>query len=88
MPMLAISLTSKSARKGFGKRDDSKIRMIPQRKLGDKADEVGVGDEIEIENRRGIVRYVGSGRIQVDFNPQICRQDAVIRCKCIEKARI
>src|SRR5215210_6750554 len=33
--------------KGFGKRDDTKIRMIPQRKLGDKADEVGVGDEIE-----------------------------------------
>jgi peptidylprolyl isomerase len=54
--------------KAFGKRDDTKIRMIPQRKLGDKADEVGVGDEIEIDNRRGIVRYVGSGRIQVDFN--------------------
>src|SRR5919202_3728986 len=54
--------------KGFGKRDDSKIRMIPQRKLGDKADEVGVGDEIEIDARRAIVRYVGSGRIQVDFN--------------------
>src|ERR687884_2074591 len=33
--------------KGFGKRDDSRIRMIPQRKLGDKADEVRVGDEIE-----------------------------------------
>jgi peptidylprolyl isomerase len=54
--------------KGFGKRDDSKIRMIPQRKLGDKADEVGVGDEIEIDARRAIVRYIGSGRIQVDFN--------------------
>jgi peptidylprolyl isomerase len=54
--------------KGFGKRDDSKIRMIPQRKLGDKADEVRVGDEIEIDNRRAIIRYVGSGRIQVDFN--------------------
>jgi peptidylprolyl isomerase len=54
--------------KGFGKRDDSKIRMIPQRKLGDKADEVRVGDEIEIDARRAIVRYIGSGRIQVDFN--------------------
>jgi peptidylprolyl isomerase len=57
--------------KAFGKRDDTKIRMIPQRKLGDKADEVGVGDEIEIDNRRGIVRYVGSGRIQVDFNHRL-----------------
>ena len=54
--------------KGFGERDPSKVRMIPQRKLGDKADEVGVGDVIEVDERTGIVRYVGSGRIQVDFN--------------------
>jgi peptidylprolyl isomerase len=54
--------------KGFGERDPSKIRMIPQRKLGEKADEVGVGDEIEIDKRKGIVRYVGSGRVQLDFN--------------------
>lgn len=54
--------------KGFGDRDPSKVRMIPQRKLGDKADEVSVGDVIEVEDRTGIIRYVGSGRIQVDFN--------------------
>jgi peptidylprolyl isomerase len=54
--------------KGFGERDPGKIRMIPQRKLGEKADEVTVGDEIEIDKRKGIVRYVGSGRVQLDFN--------------------
>lgn len=54
--------------KGFGERESNKIRMIPQRKLGDKADEVGVGDEIELDQRRGTVRYIGSGRVQVDFN--------------------
>ncbi len=54
--------------KGFGERDPGKVRMIPQRKLGDKADEVSVGDVIEVDERTGIVRYVGSGRIQVDFN--------------------
>ena len=54
--------------KGFGERDPNKVRMIPQRKLGDKADEVGVGDVIEVDDRTGIVRYVGSGRVQVDFN--------------------
>jgi peptidylprolyl isomerase len=42
--------------------------MIAQRKLGEKADEVRVGDVIEIDNRTGIVRYVGSGRVQIDFN--------------------
>ena len=54
--------------KGFGERDKDKVRMNPQRKLGDKADEVGVGDVIEVDDRTAIVRYVGSGRIQVDFN--------------------
>jgi FKBP-type peptidyl-prolyl cis-trans isomerase SlyD len=54
--------------KGFGDRDPGKVRMIPQRKLGDKADEVSVGDVIEVDDRTGIVRYVGSGRVQVDFN--------------------
>src|SRR5262249_48854472 len=54
--------------KGFGEREPNKIRMIPQRKLGDKGDEIGVGDEIELDQRRGTVRYIGSGRVQVDFN--------------------
>lgn len=54
--------------KGFGERDSNKVRMVAQRKLGEKADEVRVGDVIEIDNRTGIVRYVGSGRVQVDFN--------------------
>jgi peptidylprolyl isomerase len=54
--------------KGFGERDTNKVRMVAQRKLGEKADEVRVGDVIEIDNRTGIVRYVGSGRVQIDFN--------------------
>jgi peptidylprolyl isomerase len=71
--------------KGFGKRDDSKIRMIPQRKLGDKADEVGVGDEIELDNRRGIVRYVGSGRIQVDFNHRFAGKTLLYDANILKK---
>lgn len=54
--------------KGFGERDPNKVRMIPQRKLGDKADEVQVGDVVELDDRTGIVRYIGSGRLQIDFN--------------------
>jgi peptidylprolyl isomerase len=71
--------------KGFGKRDDSKIRMIPQRKLGDKADEVGVGDEIEIDNRRAIVRYIGSGRIQVDFNHRFAGKTLLYDANVLKK---
>ncbi len=54
--------------KGFGERDSGKVRMIPLRKLGEDAEKVSVGDSIEIDNKRGIIRFIGSGRVQVDFN--------------------
>ena len=54
--------------KGFGERDKGKVRMIPLRKLGDDAEKVSVGDTVEIDNKKGIIRYIGSGRVQVDYN--------------------
>jgi len=54
--------------KGFGTRDKGKVRMIPLRKLGDDADKVSVGDTIEIDQKKGIIRYIGSGRVQIDYN--------------------
>ncbi|MCJ8305696.1 MAG: FKBP-type peptidyl-prolyl cis-trans isomerase [Nitrosopumilus sp.] len=54
--------------KGFGERDTKKIRMIPIRKLGEDAEKVSVGDTIEVDNKRGIIRYIGSGRVQIDYN--------------------
>ncbi len=71
--------------KGFGDRDPNKVRMIPQRKLGEKADEVSVGDVIEVEDRTGIVRYVGSGRIQVDFNHRFAGKTLVYDVNIIKK---
>lgn len=54
--------------KGFGDRDPGKVRMIPLRKLGEDAEKVTVGDTIEVDQKVGIVRFIGSGRVQVDFN--------------------
>ncbi len=54
--------------KGFGERDSGKVRKIPLRKLGEDAEKVSVGDTIDIDNKKGIIRYIGSGRVQVDFN--------------------
>jgi len=42
--------------------------MIPIRKLGEDAEKVTVGDSIEIDGKRGIIRYIGSGRVQIDYN--------------------
>ncbi|MBA0908678.1 MAG: FKBP-type peptidyl-prolyl cis-trans isomerase [Nitrosarchaeum sp.] len=54
--------------KGFGERDATKVRMVPIRKLGEDAEKVSVGDTIEVDNKRGIVRFIGSGRVQIDYN--------------------
>jgi len=54
--------------KGFGERDAGKVRMIPTRKLGEDAEKVSVGDTIEVDNKRGIIRFIGSGRVQIDYN--------------------
>jgi peptidylprolyl isomerase len=71
--------------KGFGERDPSKVRMIPQRKLGEKADEVGVGDTVELEGREGTVKYVGSGRVQVDFNHRLAGRTLIYDANIIKK---
>ena len=54
--------------KGFGNRDPSKIRLMPIRKFEDKVDKLEIGSEIDIDGRIGIVRFIGSGRVQMDFN--------------------
>ena len=54
--------------KGFGERDSGKVRMVPLRKLGEDAEKVSVGDTIEVDNKRGTIRYIGSGRVQIDYN--------------------
>ena len=42
--------------------------MIPLRKLGEDAEKVSVGDTVEIDNKKGIIRFIGSGRVQIDYN--------------------
>ena len=54
--------------KGFGERDAGKVRMIPLRKLGEDAEKVSIGDTVEIDNKKGVVRFIGSGRVQIDYN--------------------
>ncbi|MCY4490812.1 MAG: peptidylprolyl isomerase [Thaumarchaeota archaeon] len=54
--------------KGFGERNKNNVRMIPIRKLGDDADKVTVGDTVEVNNKKGIIRIIGSGRVQIDYN--------------------
>ena len=63
--------------KAFGERDSKKVRILPIRKLGDDADKVTVGDTIEIDNRKGTIRHIGSGRVHVDFNHAFAGQTII-----------
>ncbi len=48
--------------------ETGKVRMIPLRKLGEDAEKVSIGDTIEVDNKNGVVRFIGSGRVQIDYN--------------------
>ncbi|MCP8310213.1 MAG: peptidylprolyl isomerase [Candidatus Methylarchaceae archaeon HK01B] len=71
--------------KGFGQRDPSKVNMIALRKFGKKASELRIGDEIEIDNKIGIVRFVGSGRAQIDFNHRLAGKTLLYEVEVVKK---
>jgi FKBP-type peptidyl-prolyl cis-trans isomerase 2 len=62
---LDVELTPEKA---FGVRDPNRVSRIPIKKFGEKASELEIGAEIEVDNRMGIVRSVESGRVLIDFN--------------------
>jgi peptidylprolyl isomerase len=71
--------------KAFGNRDPTQLRMIPLRKFGDREHELAVGDSVDVDNRVGIVRFIGSGRAQVDFNHRLAGKSIVYDFQVISK---
>jgi len=71
--------------RAWGDRDPTLLRMMPIRKFGEKADELRVGDAVEVDNRVGIVRFIGSGRAQVDFNHRLAGKTLVYEVEVVGK---
>ena len=71
--------------RAWGGRDPALMRMVPLRKFGDKADELRVGDEVEMDNRIAVVRFIGSGRAQVDFNHRLAGKTLIYEIEAIRK---
>jgi len=71
--------------KAWGDRDPSLLRMIPIRKFGEKAGELSVGDVVEVDNRAGVVRFIGSGRAQVDFNHRLAGKTLIYDVEVVKK---
>ncbi|HVC26779.1 MAG TPA: FKBP-type peptidyl-prolyl cis-trans isomerase [Nitrososphaerales archaeon] len=71
--------------RAWGGRDPALLRMVPLRKFGEKADELRVGDEVEMDNRVAVVRFIGSGRAQVDFNHKLAGKTLIYDIEAIRK---
>lgn len=55
----------------FGPRDPQKVRMIPLRRLTNKGITPTMGMRLEFDGKLATVRTMGSGRVQLDFNPPL-----------------
>jgi len=63
--------------KAFGSRDPEKVRMIPLRRLTAKGITPRLGMSLEFDGKIAVVRIVGSGRVQLDFNPPLAGKTLV-----------
>src|SRR5713101_1585567 len=54
--------------KGYGARDPGKMRLVPLRRFREKGIDPTPGSQIEFDGRPAVVRAVGAGRVQVDYN--------------------
>ena len=72
------------ASEAFGERDPANMQMIPYRMLRSKGVNPVIGAELEIDGRQAIVRSVGAGRVQVDYNHTLAGRKIVYRLKVTE----
>ncbi len=71
--------------RAWGDRDPTLMRMVPLRKFGEKADELRVGDVVEMDNRIAVIRFIGSGRAQVDFNHRLAGKTLIYEIDALRK---
>ncbi len=72
------------AAEAFGERDPANVQTIPYRILRSKGVNPVIGAELEIDGRSAIVRSVGAGRVQVDYNHPLAGRKIVYKLKVTE----
>lgn len=65
------------AERAFGKRDPSKIQLIPMKEFKKQNVRPYVGMPLSLDGQQGIVRTVNGGRVKVDFNHNLAGKDIV-----------
>jgi len=71
------SIIELSPVKAFGPRDPSKLKLIPLRRFKTEDMPPRPGLTMEIDGKLAVVRSVGAGRVQVDFNPPLAGKTLV-----------
>jgi len=72
------------AAEAFGERDPANVQTIPYRMLRSKGVNPVLGAELEIDGKQAIVRSVGAGRVQVDYNHPLAGRKIVYKLKVTE----
>ena len=77
----------------FGDRDPTQVQLIPFRILRSKGVNPVPGAELEIDGRQAIIRSVGAGRVQVDYNHPLAGRKIIYDVKVTaiieeEKAKV
>jgi len=64
---------------GFGLRDADKIRIISINKIRKQNQNIRIspGSQVEVDGKTAIVRSIGAGRVQVDFNSPLAGKTLV-----------
>ncbi len=73
--------------KAYGHRDPSRIKLMPLRKFGENASKLKVGDRVEIDGQIGIVSYIGSGRVAVDFNHRLAGKTLIYDVEMVRELK-
>ena len=68
----------------FGERNPDDVEMVPFRVLRSKGVNPYVGAELEIDGRPAIVRSIGGGRVQLDYNHPLAGRNIVYKVKATE----
>ena len=73
-----------AAEDAFGKRDPSKIQLIPMKEFKKQNIKPFVGMPLTLEGNPGVVRTVDGGRVRVDFNHELAGKDLVYELEIVE----
>jgi len=76
--------------KAFGDRDPEKVKLVSLRRLAARGITPRLGMRLEVDGKPATVRTMGSGRVQLDFNPPLAGKtlayEVTIRRKLVERA--